>query len=397
VIEELRQSPATLTLAILWVALFGMMQLRQGSFARDPNPFTFGAVSVTITHQFGDATSAELRGGQLWRAVTSTFIHYNVLHLVLNLFGLLELGLLVEHWYGSPQFLAIYVLVGGLGNLLAGYARPYFGIPDYVHCGGGSTVVFGLIGLCAVVGWRSKSKEGRELGFWMIIFLLFNVAMGFALWLFNSMLGLGLPNFDHFAHGAGTLIGAGIGLMHQSLRRLAWQPAAQRIGLVGAVVLVTSVAAQSETTRAEIRAADLRFIAQDRSQSAAMGVVTLVQLDLLYRMSFASGSNPRNRAILVRGIRGNLAPILSRNQLEESMKLVVHQLETLQQLLGTGRTAADFDRLVVLAEQAAAAPPSRPQFDEFQAKLAVVLKRAEQEYRDGLTAFQKLSQQPRRR
>jgi rhomboid protease GluP len=398
VIEELRRSPATLSLAILWVAIFAMMEARQGTFSRELNPFAFGSVGVTTTHQFGDSTSAELAAGQIWRAITSTFVHYSVLHLVLNLFGLLELGLLAEHWYGSPQFLAIYIAIGGFGNLLAGYARPYFGIPDYAHCGGGSTVVFGLIGLCAVVGWRSRTKEGRDLGFWMVIFLFFNIAMGFALWLFNGMMGLGLPNFDHLAHITGTLMGVGIGFLDRPLRRMAWHPAAQRIGIVSGLVLIASMAAQSETNRAEIRAADERALAQDRWQSAGLGIRTLVDLDLLYRMSYSSGASPGSRAMLVKGVRGYLTiPISSRSEVADRIKLDVRQLELLQQLLGTGPTAADFDRVVQLAEEAAAAPPTKIQFERFEASLRKVYERAEQEYRQGLATLTKLTQQARKR
>src|SRR4051794_15480228 len=150
----------TLTLAALWVVVFALMQWRQGVFHPSTNPLRFGLIDVATSHQFGDATRGELAVGQVWRAVTSTFIHYSILHLALNLFGFLQLGILVEEWYGSAQFLAIYLLIGGLGNLLAWVGRPVAGGLD-VHSGGGSTVVFGLIGLCAVVGLRLRTAEGR--------------------------------------------------------------------------------------------------------------------------------------------------------------------------------------------------------------------------------------------
>ena len=38
--DDLRESPATLTLAALWVLVFAMMQVRQGAFQATANPLT---------------------------------------------------------------------------------------------------------------------------------------------------------------------------------------------------------------------------------------------------------------------------------------------------------------------------------------------------------------------
>src|SRR5690348_15758884 len=141
VLDDLRRSPATMTLAVLWVFVYLMMQARQDHFVWSTNPFVFGAVTVPVSHQYGDATTTELLQGQVWRAVTSTFVHFSLLHLLLNLAGLVPLGLMIEDRYGSPLFLAVYLVIGGLGNLLAAYIRPWFGVADFIHCGGGSTVV----------------------------------------------------------------------------------------------------------------------------------------------------------------------------------------------------------------------------------------------------------------
>ena len=72
----------------------------------------------------------------------------------------------------------LVILIGFLGNGLAALARPLFGPTNaqvlMITSGGGSTVVFGLIGLIAVVGLRSRSRMGKYLYNQMIGLLAFN-------------------------------------------------------------------------------------------------------------------------------------------------------------------------------------------------------------------------------
>ena len=50
---------------------------------------------------------------------TATFVHYNLLHIGLNVIGLYALGRIVESWYGTGPLLTIYVLIAALGNTIA--------------------------------------------------------------------------------------------------------------------------------------------------------------------------------------------------------------------------------------------------------------------------------------
>jgi hypothetical protein len=204
---------------------------------------------------------------------------------------------------------------------------------------------------------------------------------------------LGLPNFDHLAHAAGTLFGCTIGLFHQSLRKLAWRRAAHLLGMAAALVLVASMGAQALTNRAELWAAQERAVARDRWQSAERSVAALLQLDLYYRMAYLSGNSGGRGTLLVRGVRGNMAVrIPSASHLAESLALAVRQLESSGSSLAGAPTAASFQRLVRLAEAAESSPPTEPQLQEFQASLLLLLNRAEQEHREGMAAFLKLNQ-----
>jgi rhomboid protease GluP len=384
VLDDLRESPATMTLGVLWVFVFVMMQVRQGSFVWSTNPFAIGSIEVTTSHLYGDATSAELMAGQVWRAVTSTFIHYSLLHLLLNLFGLVQLGVIIEEWYGSPQFLAIYLLIGGLGNLLAGLARPWFGILSVVHCGGGSTVVFGLIGLAAVVGWRSKTKEGHELCYLMLAFLVFNMAMGAAFWLFNGVMGVRLPNFDNVAHASGTLLGVVIGLFHRTLVQWSDRPIGRGIGMLGASVLILCMAAQARTSRAEYSAGVERALAQDRWQQANTLRSELIRLEVFYRMAryrAEHGDQPElfGALGLTRLGPNQVAVVPTEPEIRKELKRILERLEPYRSRFDSGPAARPFRRVLALTAEALSQPPSSLKFQEFLTQLTIVAQQVQQD------------------
>lgn len=220
--ENWREAPATYSIGALWVLVFLLMLVcqSQGILGRPETntheslgPLGIGAISETTGQAFGAWNSAEILAGQIWRTILATFVHFGVVHIALNLFGLLQLGRLIEEWYGPRLTLAIFIITGFLGNSLAALARPIFGQPSphllQITSGGGSTVIFGLIGLVAMVGKRSRSRMGRY---------LYNQMVG--LLIFNFLIGLTIPQIDNYAHAGGAIAGAIIGLFHHRL--LGW-------------------------------------------------------------------------------------------------------------------------------------------------------------------------------
>ena len=392
-LDDLRRSPATATLAILWVLVFAMMQVRQGAFSWGPNPFAIGAVETSVSHQFGDATSIELRSGQLWRAVTSTFIHYSLIHLALNLFGLLELGLLLEDRYGSGPFLAICLLIGGLGNLLAGLARPSFGIPPQVHSGGGSTIIFGLIGLCAVAGLRSKTEEGRDLGVQMLIFLGLNVLIGLAIPLLDRLFHLHLPSLDNLAHASGTLVGAWIGLAHRRLAASAERTSGRVAGGVAAVVLVACMAGQTWANRAEIADGEQRAFARARQQAAQVAVEHLLQLDILYRLAFLRGRNPspelETLSVWVEGAPSRVAfQVPPEDQIRADLGAALRTLRTDESILADPVGGRAYRRTGELALRATQEPPTSLRVQEFESYLSILVNRVQAEAQAAVAALE---------
>jgi rhomboid protease GluP len=54
--------------------------------------------------------------GQWWRLLTNVFLHIGVLHLLLNMYALLYIGLLLEPYLGRARFLIAYLCTGILAH-----------------------------------------------------------------------------------------------------------------------------------------------------------------------------------------------------------------------------------------------------------------------------------------
>ncbi len=97
------------------------------------------------------------------RVVTSTFVHYGIVHLLFNLYALVAFGRFVESFYGKGRLLAIWLaatFTSGLGVAwTSDPAKPQVLV-------GASGAIFGLGGaLVAAVGLRAdlrRSRRGRE-------------------------------------------------------------------------------------------------------------------------------------------------------------------------------------------------------------------------------------------
>jgi membrane associated rhomboid family serine protease len=114
--------------------------------------------------------------GELWRLVTSGFVHAGPLHLGFNMLGLYILGSMLEPSLGRLRFGVVYfvsLLAGSFGALL------FEPIQDTV---GASGAVFGLMG-AAVVLFRNRGIPLMQsgLGFWLILNLVFSFRPGISL------------------------------------------------------------------------------------------------------------------------------------------------------------------------------------------------------------------------
>ncbi len=127
-----------------------------------------GGLPNDVIHRDGELSRATLAHGDVWRLVTSGFIHAGFFHLLFNMVALYFLGALLEPVVGRFRFGLIYfvsLLCGSFGALLVEPNSPVVGA---------SGAIFGLLG-AAVVVLRSRGIGVMQsgLGFWLLLNLLF--------------------------------------------------------------------------------------------------------------------------------------------------------------------------------------------------------------------------------
>ena len=90
--------------------------------------------------RFGANFAPLTTGGEWWRLVTCTFVHFGVVHLAFNMWALWETGWLTERLFGNGGFAALYLfagVAGGSASMLSN--QQVIGV-------GASGAVFGVFG-----------------------------------------------------------------------------------------------------------------------------------------------------------------------------------------------------------------------------------------------------------
>ena len=133
-----------------------------------------------------------IAAGEWWRLGTAMFLHYGVLHLLLNMLLLWQLGRYLEAQLGPLRFLALFLLAG-LGGNVAAYL---FTAPNQ-PAAGASTAVFGLVIAIFVVNRRLRLDTSA-----LVPLLVVNLLFTFS-----------VPNISVAGHLGGLAVGALVALV----------------------------------------------------------------------------------------------------------------------------------------------------------------------------------------
>lgn len=114
-----------------------------------PEPLGTADTLLAWGGNFGPRTT----GVERWRVLTSIFVHRGVLHLLVNIAVLVQVGLLLERIVGPFTFGTIYLASGVLGSVMSTVAAP-MGV--FVGAAG---AVCGLYGLLCVVAFRGMVQS----------------------------------------------------------------------------------------------------------------------------------------------------------------------------------------------------------------------------------------------
>ncbi|WBB78627.1 rhomboid family intramembrane serine protease [Micromonospora sp. WMMD882] len=162
---------------------------------------------------FPDGALHGVADGEWYRLVTAMFLHYGVLHLLLNMWALWVLGRSLEAALGPLRFLALYLIAGFGGNVAA-----YFFSASNVATAGASTAIFGLFAALFVI----MRRLGRDTSAVLPI-LVINLVFTFA-----------VPGISIAGHLGGMVTGALLALV------LAYAPRTRRsiFQFAGAAVIL---------------------------------------------------------------------------------------------------------------------------------------------------------------
>ena len=177
------------------------------------------AVLGQYTYDDGQTAAAGVANGEYYRLFTAMFMHFGVIHLLMNMWALWILGRALESMFGPLRFLALY-LVCGLGGDIAAYV-----FQPAALSAGASTAIFGLFGALFVALRRLKLSTASVVPIIVI----------------NVVFTISVPGISIAGHlgglATGALVGAGVAYAPQTNRA-----AIQAGALVGAVLLLAVIA-----------------------------------------------------------------------------------------------------------------------------------------------------------
>ena len=107
---------------------------------------------------WGGCNSTTILHGEPWRLVSAMFIHFGIVHLLMNLYALYDLGSTLEGIIGKAWFILIYLATGIFGGLVSQVW--HLNTPSVEA--GASGAVFGILGvLIALLTTRLFPEEVR--------------------------------------------------------------------------------------------------------------------------------------------------------------------------------------------------------------------------------------------
>ncbi|MFO0616175.1 MAG: rhomboid family intramembrane serine protease [Polyangiaceae bacterium] len=213
-----------------------------------------------------------------WRMLTSMFLHYGVLHLAANLFGMWLIGRAAEAILGNVAFVGVYLLSGLAGALASAWWQP-----DVVYIGA-SGAIMGMYGalLAEVRLQRERIPEAARR--WLVIKVLTMTVL-------TLVPGLAMRELGFAAHFGGFVVGYAAALVLDARRRAPpWDARLRRAGVfaLSAVVWVLAVTAgpsPESRTSAEIERSRAAIAAILEDYEAASASLRAKEID---RARFAS-------------------------------------------------------------------------------------------------------------
>ena len=146
-------------------------------------------VNNSVLISFGAKYNNLIEQGEIWRLLTSAFLHSNLVHIAGNMYSLYMIGPQIQQIYGTKKYLIIYIISCITSSSLSYLMSPY---SISVGASGG---IFGLMGGLLAFAIIERHRIDKK----YISSLLQIIVI-------NLFIGLSIKNIDNFGH-IGGLVG----------------------------------------------------------------------------------------------------------------------------------------------------------------------------------------------
>ena len=199
-------SLATKLLIGINVAVF-LVQLSRGATNDAAEFVEMGAIYTPL-----------LSEGEWWRIFTAQFLHWGAMHLAFNMMGLWLLGRTVEAMLGFWRYIALYLICGAGGMLIAWTASQISPDPHPIILLGASASVLGLVGTQAAISLLAYRHTGS-----MVAKAQLNTMIQIVL--LQAVFDMMVPQVSSTAHTGGAAVGFCVtyGVVRRKLRRARWE------------------------------------------------------------------------------------------------------------------------------------------------------------------------------
>ena len=167
-----------------------------------------GTIDKNVLVNAGAQVNFLVAQGQVWRIFTAMFLHFNLLHIGLNMLSLFLIGGVVEMVFGKWRYLLIYLGSGIVGGILTFYVSPL----NTLAAGASGAIfgVFGALGIFYIFNRQALGRYGAGAITNWLFWLGLNLVFGF------SQPGIGI--WDHIGGLVAGMIIAAL-LMPRTRRR----------------------------------------------------------------------------------------------------------------------------------------------------------------------------------
>ncbi len=138
--------------------------------------FGNGSTDVITLLKFGGNNIDFVKAGEIYRLITSMFLHAGFIHLFVNMYSLNIIGTQLENFIGKWRFLGIYLFSGISGSLLSLVLNDSLTVSV-----GASGAIFGLMGALLYFGYHYRLYLNQVIKTQLVPIILLNLFIGFSL------------------------------------------------------------------------------------------------------------------------------------------------------------------------------------------------------------------------